>query len=90
MLSSEGHRSAPREGIQFDNLDRREGLRRRWRAYGQSKIANLLFAKELRAALRRHEEDGQRGAPGHDRDQPGPPHPPGRASGCSRWSARWC
>jgi NAD(P)-dependent dehydrogenase (short-subunit alcohol dehydrogenase family) len=46
MLSSEAHRSAPREGIEFDNLsgDRRYGP---WRAYGQAKLANLLFARHL-------------------------------------------
>ncbi len=50
MLSSEGHRIAPREGIQFDNLDGAKGYGR-WRAYGQSKLANLLFATELARRL---------------------------------------
>lgn len=46
MLSSSAHRMAPRGGIEFDNLsgEKRYGS---WRAYGQSKFANLLFAKEL-------------------------------------------
>lgn len=46
MLSSEGHRMAPPGGIDFDNL---AGTRdyAAWRAYGQSKFANLVFAKEL-------------------------------------------
>jgi WW domain-containing oxidoreductase len=46
MLSSEAHRNAPREGIDFDNLsgERSYGA---WSAYGRSKLANLLFAKQL-------------------------------------------
>lgn len=46
MLSSTAHRRAPREGIQFDNLDGKKGYGE-WANYGQSKLANLLFAKEL-------------------------------------------
>ena len=46
MLSSAAHTRAPRAGIELDNLD---GSKRYgdWRNYGQSKLANLLFAKEL-------------------------------------------
>ena len=46
MLSSALHASAPPEGIAFDNLDGAKGYSP-WTAYGQSKFANLLFAKEL-------------------------------------------
>ncbi|MDH4246509.1 MAG: SDR family NAD(P)-dependent oxidoreductase [Deltaproteobacteria bacterium] len=46
MLSSAAHRSAPAEGIQFDNLDGARGYRA-WRNYGQTKLANLLFARQL-------------------------------------------
>lgn len=46
MLSSAAHKRAPKGGIQFDNLDGKKGYTP-WGAYGQSKIANLLFAKEL-------------------------------------------
>ncbi len=46
MLSSAAHKMAPRGGIQFDNLDGAKSYGG-WSAYGQSKIANLLFAKEL-------------------------------------------
>jgi NAD(P)-dependent dehydrogenase (short-subunit alcohol dehydrogenase family) len=46
MVSSDAHRGAPREGIQFDNLDGHKGYSG-WTAYGQSKLANLLFAKQL-------------------------------------------
>jgi WW domain-containing oxidoreductase len=45
-LSSSAHRYAPKGGIQFDNLSGEKGYSP-WRAYGQSKFANLLFAKEL-------------------------------------------
>jgi NAD(P)-dependent dehydrogenase (short-subunit alcohol dehydrogenase family) len=46
MLSSMAHAQAPKGGIQFDNLDGARGYSP-WGAYGQSKFANLLFAKEL-------------------------------------------
>ena len=52
MLSSQAHQAAPKEGIEFDNLDGKLGYSP-WKAYGQSKLANLLFAKEL---ARRFEE----------------------------------
>lgn len=46
MLSSSAHSMAPKEGIQFDNLSSEKEYRP-WKAYGHSKLANLLFAKEL-------------------------------------------
>ncbi len=46
MLSSGAHTMAPKEGIQFDNLDGAKSYAS-WTAYGQSKFANLLFAKQL-------------------------------------------
>ena len=46
MLSSAAHQMAPPGGIQFDNLSGEKSYKG-WTAYGQSKIANLLFAKEL-------------------------------------------
>jgi WW domain-containing oxidoreductase len=50
MLSSDAHKAAPKATIEFDNLD---GAKRYgpWRSYGQSKIANLLFAKQLARRL---------------------------------------
>jgi len=50
MVSSRAHLRAPRGGIEFDNLS---GARdyAPWKAYGQSKIANILFAKELARRL---------------------------------------
>lgn len=50
MVSSNAHRRAPKEGIQFDNLSGERGYRP-WAAYGQSKLANLLFARELARRL---------------------------------------
>lgn len=50
MLSSEGHRQAPVGGIAFDNLSGDKGYRP-LTAYGQSKMANLLFAKALQRRL---------------------------------------
>lgn len=46
MLSSSAHQMAPKGGIVFDNLDGSKGYKP-WVFYGQSKMANLLFAKEL-------------------------------------------
>jgi NAD(P)-dependent dehydrogenase (short-subunit alcohol dehydrogenase family) len=49
-LSSTGHRLTVKGGIAFDDLT----LERRydkWQAYGQSKLANLLFAKALSTRL---------------------------------------
>jgi WW domain-containing oxidoreductase len=46
ILSSAAHQMAPPGGIQFDNLSGERNYKG-WVAYGQSKIANLLFAKEL-------------------------------------------
>jgi len=50
MVSSEAHHRAPSEGIQFDNLsgEREYGP---WSSYGQSKLANLLFANQLAKRL---------------------------------------
>jgi WW domain-containing oxidoreductase len=50
MLGSNAHTQAPKEGIQFDNLDGSKGYSS-WTSYGQSKIANVLFAKELARRL---------------------------------------
>lgn len=46
MLSSSAHNMAPSGGIDFDNLDGQKNYKP-WTAYGRSKFANLLFAKEL-------------------------------------------
>jgi NAD(P)-dependent dehydrogenase (short-subunit alcohol dehydrogenase family) len=46
MLSSAAHKAAPKVGIELDNLDGAQGYAA-WAAYGQSKLANLLFAREL-------------------------------------------
>jgi len=46
MLSSGAHRWAPASGIQFDDLSFSSGYKPRT-AYGQSKLANVLFARAL-------------------------------------------
>ena len=46
MLSSAAHTGAPKAGIEFDNLDGARGYSS-ITSYGQSKLANLLFAREL-------------------------------------------
>jgi len=46
MLSSFGHENAHEDGIEFDNLSGERDYDPR-RAYGQSKLANILFAREL-------------------------------------------
>jgi NAD(P)-dependent dehydrogenase (short-subunit alcohol dehydrogenase family) len=50
VVSSAAHAGAPSQGIEFDNLSGDRGYDR-WRAYGQSKLANILFAKALAARL---------------------------------------
>jgi NAD(P)-dependent dehydrogenase (short-subunit alcohol dehydrogenase family) len=51
VTSSRAHLRAPQGGIDFDNLDGAKGYAP-WTAYGQSKFANLLFAKALAKRLR--------------------------------------
>jgi len=46
VLSSAMHHTTPPGGIDFDNLKGEKGYAP-WRAYGASKLANLLFAKQL-------------------------------------------
>ncbi|HEY5372473.1 MAG TPA: SDR family oxidoreductase [Polyangiaceae bacterium] len=50
VLSSGAHKAAPKAGIEFDNLSGERGYKA-WQAYGQSKLANLLFAKQLAKRL---------------------------------------
>jgi WW domain-containing oxidoreductase len=50
VLSSAAHKGAPKVGIDFDNLSGQKSYAP-WAAYGQSKLANLLFAKELAKRL---------------------------------------
>jgi WW domain-containing oxidoreductase len=50
MVSSGAHNAAPNGGIEFDNLSGERNYSG-WRAYGQSKIANLLFARALAKRL---------------------------------------
>lgn len=56
VLSSAAHAMTVKGGIDFDNLDGSRGYSG-WRFYGQSKLANLLFARELG---RRFEGSGRR------------------------------
>jgi NAD(P)-dependent dehydrogenase (short-subunit alcohol dehydrogenase family) len=51
ILSSAAHTAAPKSGIEFDNLSGERGYQP-WKAYGQSKLANLLFSKELAKRLK--------------------------------------
>ncbi len=50
VLSSGAHKAAPKVGIDFENLTGERGYDA-WAAYGQSKLANLLFAKQLAKRL---------------------------------------
>lgn len=50
VLSSDAHRRAPRGGIDFADLTLAKSYSP-WAAYGQSKFANILFAKELAKKL---------------------------------------
>jgi len=53
-VSSEAHRFAYSEGIRFDKIND-ESSYNNWRAYGQSKLANILHANQLAKHLK---EDG--------------------------------
>ena len=46
IVSSAAHAQAPKAGIDFDNLNGEKNYSG-FRAYGQSKLANVLFANEL-------------------------------------------
>jgi NAD(P)-dependent dehydrogenase (short-subunit alcohol dehydrogenase family) len=50
MLSSAAHKNAPPEGIRLDDLGA-EKQYSAWANYGQAKLANLLFARELARRL---------------------------------------
>lgn len=50
ILSSAAHRGAYREGIRLDDLGAARGYSA-WGAYGQAKLANLLFARQLSRRL---------------------------------------
>ncbi len=50
MLSSGAHHMAPEAGIEFDNLSGERDYKP-WKMYGQSKLANVLFAKHLAGRL---------------------------------------
>ena len=50
VVASRAHKRSYREGIQFNNLDAQKEYRA-WGAYGQSKLANILFAKALAKRL---------------------------------------
>lgn len=63
MLSSTAHEMAPRAGIEFDNLSGEKGYFA-WRAYGQAKLANLLFARELARRLPRKDQTANAVHPG--------------------------
>ncbi|KAL4893224.1 hypothetical protein BDV59DRAFT_177763 [Aspergillus ambiguus] len=49
ILSSDGYRLHPRAGINFDTLKTTQdcGFGSSWIRYGQSKLANILYAREL-------------------------------------------
>jgi WW domain-containing oxidoreductase len=50
VVASTAHRRAPAAGIELDNLGGERGYEP-MRAYGQSKLANILFARELARRL---------------------------------------
>jgi NAD(P)-dependent dehydrogenase (short-subunit alcohol dehydrogenase family) len=50
MLSSGAHHNPYPEGVRLDDLDAAKGYDT-WQAYGQTKLANLLFARQLAKRL---------------------------------------
>jgi WW domain-containing oxidoreductase len=63
VVSSNAHRRAPKAGVQLDNLSGAAGYRP-WSAYGQSKLANLLFSRELARRLPRPRQSANALHPG--------------------------
>ena len=47
VVSSNGHTGAPKGGIDFDTLKKPSEDRASFERYGQSKLANILFARQL-------------------------------------------
>lgn len=58
VLSSNAHTRTVHGGIDFDNLDGSKGYND-WKFYGQSKLANLLFARELGRRFEQTNTDGR-------------------------------
>ncbi|KAI5429017.1 Short-chain dehydrogenase TIC 32, partial [Lathyrus oleraceus] len=52
-VASEAHRFAYPEGIRFDKINDQSSYNN-WRAYGQSKLANVLHANQLTKHLKVH------------------------------------
>lgn len=46
-ISSFGYSMAPKEGIVFDDIGLKYSKGSLWTLYGQSKLANILHAKEI-------------------------------------------
>ena len=83
VVASGAHRMG---SIRLDDLNWEQGDYERWRAYGQSKLANLLFTLRAAAAAGRSRVGRARGrsAPGLRGDQPPEPHrqPSSRTRAC--------
>lgn len=56
ILASSAHMSAYKEGIRFDQLQDENGYTK-WSAYGQSKLANVLHARELNERFTKNKVD---------------------------------
>lgn len=56
MVSSSAHKMTPKGGIELDNLSGERNYKS-WAAYGQSKLANLLFARQLAAEFESDDTD---------------------------------
>jgi WW domain-containing oxidoreductase len=63
ILSSGAHKDTYREGIRFDDLDAARHYTA-WGAYGQSKLANLLFVRELATRLPKPSQNANAVHPG--------------------------
>ena len=51
VVASNAHRRAPANGLDLDDLSGQRGSYQPMRAYGQSKLANILFTRELARRL---------------------------------------
>jgi NAD(P)-dependent dehydrogenase (short-subunit alcohol dehydrogenase family) len=80
VLTSSGYKWAPESGIEFDNLSGERDYKPN-KMYGQSKLANHLYVRQLAKNLAGSTSTANSVHPGRDHDQPRPQLPAMAAGG---------